>query len=81
MRSDNIKSNHWMLFYPGEFYAGDLAYHKPVNEREVREDVRERYGVKRLPAGTYVEPGSTMDWYNALSPEARRIQDEIHEME
>lgn len=77
MRPNNVKSDHWKLFYPGEFYAGDLSYCKPMNEREVRADVRWRYGVKRLPAGTYVEPGSTMDWYNALSPEARREQDEM----
>lgn len=75
MRPDNVKSSHWKLFYPGEFYAGDLAYNEPVNEREVRADVRERYGVKRLPQGTYVEPGSTNDWYDALSPEAKREQD------
>ena len=77
MRSDKIESTHWKLFYPGEFYAGDLEYYKPVNEKEVRADVRERYGVQKLPAGTYVEPGSTVDWYNALSPSAKREQDEM----
>jgi len=77
MRPNTVKSMHWMLFYPGEFYAGDLAYYKPVNEKEVREDVRERYGIKKLPAGTHVEPGSTVDWYDALSPEAKREQDYI----
>jgi len=79
MRSDNVKFSHWKLFYPGECYTGDLAYYEPVCEKEVRADVRERYGVKKLPTGTYVEPGSTMDWYNALSPEAKRERDFIHE--
>ena len=77
MRSDTVKSDHWKLFYPGEFYAGDLSYDKPVNEKEVRADVRKCYGINRLPAGTYVEPGSTVDWYNALSPAAKREQDHI----
>jgi len=77
MRPDNVKSTHWKLFYPGEFYAGDLSYCEPLNEKEVRADIRERYGVNRLPAGTYVEPGSTCDWYNRLSPSAKREQDYI----
>ena len=73
----SMKARHWKLFYPGDFYARDLSYQKPMNEREVRADVRERYGVGKLPAGTYVEPGSTVDWYNALPPKARKEQDEI----
>jgi hypothetical protein len=79
MRSDSVKSSHWKLFYPGECYAGDLAYREPVCEREVRADVRERHGVTKLPAGTYVEPGSTMDWYNALSPGERAEQQRMFE--
>jgi hypothetical protein len=71
------KSYKWKVFYPGDFYAWDLEYKEPVDEAYVREDVRDRVGRKRLPAGTYVEPGSTCDWYNALSPEAKREQDEM----
>ena len=71
------KSNRWMVFYPGDFYAWDLAYEEPVDEAYVKADVRKRAGVKRLPAGAYVEPGSTTDWYNALSPEAKKEQDEM----
>lgn len=74
------KSYKWKCFYPGEFYAFDLEYTEPVDEQYAREDLRERYGVKRLPAGTYLEPGSTCDWYNALSPEAKREQDELFRM-
>jgi hypothetical protein len=48
-----------------------------VDEKYVKSDVRQREGVKRLPAGTYVEPGSTTDWYRKLSPEDKREQDEL----
>jgi hypothetical protein len=73
----SVKSCHWKVFYPGDFYAWDLEYTEPVDEKYVKADVREREGVKRLPAGTYVEPGSTTDWYRKLSPEDKREQDEL----
>jgi hypothetical protein len=73
----NIKSCHWKVFYPGECYAWDLEYCEPVDEQYVRADVRIRECVKHLPAGTYVEPGSTNDWYNALSPEDKKEQDRM----
>lgn len=75
-----VKSSKWKVFYPGECYAWDLEYREPVDEAYVREDVREREGRQRLPAGTYLEPGSTCDWYNVLSPQAKREQDDLFSM-
>lgn len=72
-----IKSRKWKCFYPGECYAWDLEYTEPVDEKFVREDIRDREGVRRLPSGTFFEPGSTVDWYNNLSPGAKREQDEL----
>lgn len=42
------KSTHWMVHYPGEAYANDLRFKRPLDEREVREHLREHHGVKRL---------------------------------
>jgi hypothetical protein len=72
-----VKSRKWKVFYPGEIYAWDFEYKVPVSKKEVLEDLREREKVKRLPAGVYVEPGSTVDWYKRLSPKDKAEQDFI----
>jgi len=49
-----MKNRKWFVFLPGEVYANDYRFERPVTEREVREYVRERLGVERLPRGTQV---------------------------
>ena len=48
------RSTHWMVKLPGEVYANDLEFKKPLNEPEVREYLREYYNVKKMFKGTEV---------------------------
>jgi hypothetical protein len=48
----------WYIKYPNDAYAlgpfrfqGNPKYHKPPNEREVRDYTRKWSGAERLPAG------------------------------
>ena len=45
------KSTHWWVHYPGEVYANDIHFRKPLDEQEVRQNEREILGVSRLPNG------------------------------
>jgi len=44
-----MKTIHFMCHVPGEVYAVDVY---ALSEKDAREQVRERFGLRRLPAGT-----------------------------
>lgn len=44
------------VLHPSEAYVNNLDYPKPLNEREVRDDLRDRLGVDRLKSGTHIWP-------------------------
>ena len=48
------RSKHWMVHIPGQVYGNDLRFERSLNEIEVRQYLREYYGVKRLWSGLEV---------------------------
>lgn len=48
------RSTKWFVHYPGEVYANDLHFKKPLNEPEVRAYLRELHNTKRLSNGLEV---------------------------
>ena len=51
---DYRRSTHWMVRLPGEVYANDLWFERPLNEPEVREYLRDYFHVNRLSRGVEV---------------------------
>ena len=49
-----MRSAHWSVHYPGEVYANDLRFNKPLNESEVRAYLRDFHKVERLSNGLEV---------------------------
>jgi len=47
-----MKSYAWYIRFPGSFYAnGPIRFSKKVNEKELRQYIRESYKYDRLPNG------------------------------
>ncbi len=60
------KHYKWYFHSPGMIYAGNLDFNEPVSKEEVKEELRQRWDVKRLPNGTAVWP------YSPLPKEGKR---------
>lgn len=53
-----VKRLRWWCRFPGEVYANNFDFSRPVTEAEARDDMRRWLGVDRLPRGTEVWPGA-----------------------
>jgi len=51
------KSTYWWFKIPGEVYANDVFFKKPVDLNHAKRYVRAWLGVTRLPRGTQFWPG------------------------
>ena len=52
IRSNTERHKAWDIRYPGDFYAfGPIRFPREVNERDVREYIRNGDKVTRLPRG------------------------------
>jgi len=49
-----MKKARWMVHYPGQFYANNLDFKRPVTKERAKQEAREWLGVKKLPPGTEV---------------------------
>ena len=47
----------WWVHFPGEAYANDFDFKKPVSEAYARKYIRNWAGVKRLSRGTEIWAG------------------------
>lgn len=54
------KHSKWYYHTPGMIYAGNIDFNRPVSAEEVKQELRERWEVKRLPNGTAVWPYSPL---------------------
>ena len=51
------KRSKWWVHYPGEVYANNIDFKKPVTKEVAKAEARSWLGTKRLPPGTEIWAG------------------------
>ena len=53
---------HWYAKFPGDFYALDWSPGKSSILDEIKQDIRKRWKLNRLPNGTEIWPKTDEAW-------------------